>query len=93
MFEEVRQWMKNHDTRLDRIEKTFTSELDDVKDRLERIENPSFDPEKTLVFTGAKPSADVNDCEPDRSYRCTLYNSQYKKVTFPQQKNTRYRKM
>ena len=46
---------------LTRIETSLTSEMNKVKERLDKIEKVPFDPERTLVFTGIKPSAETAD--------------------------------
>ena len=46
---------------LNRIETTLTTDMNKVKQRLDQIEKPPFDPERTLVFTGVKPSEETAD--------------------------------
>ena len=41
----------------------MTNEIKEVKNRLDKLEFPDFDPETTLVFTGIKPSLYERDSE------------------------------
>ena len=63
MLAEQGRKMNTQSQQLKTIENKLTSEVEEVKERLLKIEKPPFDPERTLVFTGIKPSMDMSDSD------------------------------
>ena len=61
MMTDLHRKMDNQGKAIQDIKDTLTTEIESVKSRLDRIERPPFDPERTLVFTGIKPNGSTSD--------------------------------
>ena len=63
MLEALNNKMDSQGRQMGEMKSCLTSELNNIKQRMESLEKPAFEPDRTLVLTGLKPSAEISDAD------------------------------
>ena len=61
--ERLENKLDSNNTKLEQLGQHVSLELNEVRDRLVKLERPEFDPTRTLIFDGLKPHSDKSDQE------------------------------